>query len=197
MPRAWHYIVTKLIKICEITALADHNCALSTDNNGGGGPHGQAAPGVNAIRSALFRRRHTTPPQAQATARQASAPALPAHTGTREQRNRPGCQRPILHKYQSYGNNIMAFAILFVFLHRATGGAKHRPHSLLRPQRWLKQQNDRALMNNKTIHRCATLLLSLLTAVACTSPPAAHRENGWYGIYDSRKDSIALRPWPP
>lgn len=52
-------------------------------------------------------------------------------------------------------------------------------------------------MNNKTIHRCATLLLSLLTAVACTSPPSAHRENGWYGIYDSRKDSIALRPWPP
>lgn len=91
----------------------------------------------------------------------------------------------------------MAFAILFVFLHRATGGAKHRPHSLLRPQRWLKQQNDKALMNNKTIHRCATLLLSLLTAVACTSPPSAHRENGWYGIYDSRKDSIALRPWPP
>lgn len=88
----------------------------------------------------------------------------------------------------------MAFAILFVFLHRATGGAKHRPHSLLRPQRWLKQQNDRALMNNKTIHRCATLLLSLLTAVACTSPPSAHRENGWYGIYDGRKDSIALRP---
>lgn len=42
----------------------------------------------------------------------------------------------------------MAFAILFVFLHRTTGGAKHRPHSLLRPQRWLKQQNDRALMNN-------------------------------------------------
>ena len=122
MPRAWHYIVTKLIKICEITALADHNCALSTDNNGGGGPHGQAAPGVNAIRSALFRRRHTTPPQAQATARQASTPALPAHTGTREQRNRPGCQRPIRHKYQSCGNNIMAFAILFVFLHRATGG---------------------------------------------------------------------------
>uniref|UniRef100_UPI003FEF8807 hypothetical protein n=1 Tax=Prevotella sp. TaxID=59823 RepID=UPI003FEF8807 len=49
-------------------------------------------------------------------------------------------------------------------------------------------------MNNKTIHRCATLLLSLLTAVACTSPPSAHRENGWYGIYDGRKDSIALRP---
>ena len=88
----------------------------------------------------------------------------------------------------------MAFAILFVFLHRGTGGAKHRPHSLLRPQRWLKQQNDRALMNNKTIHRCAALLLSLLTAVTCTSPPSAHRENGWYGIYDSRKDSIALRP---
>lgn len=39
-----------------------------------------------------------------------------------------------------------------------------------------------------------TLLLSLLTAVACTSPPSAHRENGWYGIYDGRKDSIALRP---
>ena len=49
-------------------------------------------------------------------------------------------------------------------------------------------------MNNKTIHRCAALLLSLLRAVACTSPPSAHRENGWYGIYDSRKDSIALRP---
>ena len=124
---------TDFKKICEITALADHNCVLSTDNNGGGGPQGQAAPGVNTIRSALFRRRHTTPPQAQATARQASVPALPAHTGTREQRNRPGCQRPIRHKYLSCGNNIMAFAILFVFLHRATGGAKQRPHSRLRP----------------------------------------------------------------